>query len=126
MQIREINVMTGEETVRDMTPEEIAALPPPEPPPVPPLTFPQLLFGLLSESWITEAEANAWLVDRALPTSVETLLATLPAEQQFLARARALQPTQIIRTDPLVESLGTAQGKTSEELDNFFRTYAGV
>lgn len=126
MQIREINVMTGEETVREMTPEEIAALPPPEPPPVPPLTFPQLLFGLLSENWITEAEANAWLVDRALPVSVETLLATLPVGQQFLARARALQPTQIVRTDPLVASLGAAQGKTPEELDNFFRTYAGV
>lgn len=35
MQRTSINVMTGEVTVTDLTPEEIAALPPPAPPPVP-------------------------------------------------------------------------------------------
>lgn len=100
---------------------------PPAPPvPVPNLTFAQLLFGLVTESWITEAEGTAWLVNRTLPAPVEALISSQPANQQLLVRARALQPTEILRADPMVQAMGAAQGKTSEELDQFFRTYAGV
>lgn len=93
---------------------------------VPNLTFAQLLFGLVTENWITEAEGTAWLVNRTLPAPVEALISSLPANQQLLVRARALQPTEILRADPMVQAMGAAQGKTSEELDQFFRTYAGV
>lgn len=101
-------------TVAKKEPSEIARL-----------TFAQLLIGLVSEAWITEAEGEAWLAG-TLPAPVLGLISTLPAEQQFPAKARALRPSEIIRNDPLVEMLGAAQGKTSAELDVFFATYSQV
>lgn len=99
--------------------------PPPEPLPVPDLTFAQLLIGLVTEGWITEAEGEAWL-GGILPDPVLALISTLPAEQQFAAKARAIRPSTVVRSDPLVSLLGQAQGKTEAELDTFFRTYAQV
>jgi hypothetical protein len=89
------------------------------------LTFAQLLIGLVAEQWITEAEGEAWLAG-TLPASVLSLIATLPADQQFPAKARALRPSIVERLDPLVIALGQAQGKTPEELDTFFLTYANA
>lgn len=104
-----------------MTPEEIAE----QYATIPKLTFSQLLIGLVAEQWITEDEGEAWLVG-TLPASVTALIATLPAEQQFPAKARASRPTIILRTDPLVIALGASQGKTPEELDTFFAFYSHV
>ena len=89
------------------------------------LTFAQLLIGLVTEAWITEAEGEAWLTG-TLPAPVLSLIASLPTNQQFAAKARAIAPSIVIRTDPLVEALGAAQGKTAEQLDTFFTTYASV
>ena len=122
---------TGEQTIRPFTAEEIAAaqaqaaaaqeaartkLQ---------LSFAQMLIGLVAEQWITEAEGEAWLTG-TLPAAVLALIATLPANQRFAAKARAVQPSVVLRNDPLVAALGAAQGKTAEELDTFFRTYAQV
>ena len=85
----------------------------------------QLLIGLVSERWITEAEGTAWLIG-TLPASVEALIATLPAEQRFIARARAVSPSVVLRLDPLAAKLAMAQGKTDADLDAFFLTYAQV
>lgn len=126
MQITEVNVATGKTTVRDMTPDEVAALPAPAPPPVPAsITFAQLMIGLVAEGWISEAEGEAWLAG-TLPAPVVALIGTLPAPQQFAAKARASRPSEVLRLDPLVVSLGSAQNKTPEEIDQFFRTYAQV
>lgn len=89
------------------------------------LSFPQLLIGLVTEKWITEAEGDAW-VDGTLPAAVSGLISTLPSEMQFAARVRAKRPSEVLRDDPLVNALGAAQKKTPEELDAFFRTYAAV
>lgn len=89
------------------------------------LTFAQLMIGLVTEAWITEAEGDAWLVG-TLPAPVLALISTLPTEQQFAAKARAIRPSEVMRTDALVVSLGAAQGKTPEELDQFFGTYSGA
>lgn len=121
-----VDVQTGEVQVVDLTPEEIALLPPPGPDPVPgSMTFAQLLIGLVSEQWISEFEGEQWL-QGVLPPQVTTLIETLPAEQQFAAKARASRPSAVLRNDSLVVSMGAAQGKTPEELDQFFRTYSGV
>ena len=119
------NAQTGEQTIRPYTAEEIAAIPPPPPAPIPNLSFAQLMIGLVSEGWITTAEGEAWLTG-TLPAPVLALIATLPLAQQFAAKARALRPTIVERTDPLVSALGAAQGKTPEQLDDFFRTYAAI
>ena len=89
------------------------------------LTFAQLMIGLVTEAWITEAEGDAWLVG-TLPAVFLALIATLPTEEQFPARARAIRPSSILRMDPLVMALSVAQGKTPEQIDQFFQTYAQV
>ncbi len=90
------------------------------------LSFAQLLIGLVTEQWITAAEGRAWRDRTALPPAVAGLIATLPPEQQFAAETRAMAFTEALRLDPLVEALGAAEGKTPEELDTFFSTYANV
>lgn len=100
----------------------------PEPPDttsVPKLSFAQLMIGLVSEGWITEVEGTAWL-EGTLPFAVSLVIDTLPTNQQFAAKARAIRPSEIIRDDPLVSALAVAQGKTPEEIDDFFVTYSGV
>lgn len=89
------------------------------------LTFAQLLIGLVTEEWITEVEGEAWLVG-TLPATVIGLISTLPQEQQFPAKARAIRPSVIYRLDPLVQALGMAEGKTEVELDEFFIKYGVV
>jgi hypothetical protein len=92
--------------------------------PVPPsITFAQLIIGLVAEEWITQAEGEAWLVG-TLPSAVVTVINSLPTSQQFIAKARATRPSEVLRSDPLVSSLATAQGKTAEEIDDFFRMYS--
>jgi hypothetical protein len=81
------------------------------------------MIGLVSEGWITTAEGEAWLTG-TLPAPVLALVAKLPTEQQFPAKARAIRPALIERADPLVVMLGKAQGKKVEDMDNFFRKYA--
>lgn len=86
------------------------------------LSFAQLLIGLVSEGWITEAEGEAWIAG-TLPAAVLAVISTLPQPQQFPAKAKALRPEAVLRNDPLVIALGAAQGKTSDEIDVFFITY---
>lgn len=90
---------------------------------IPNLSFSQLLIGLVSEGWITEAEGDAWS-DGVLPLAVLSIISALPVEQQFAARTRAKRPSEILRLDSLVQTLGAAQSKTPEELDQFFLTYS--
>jgi hypothetical protein len=104
----------------------INQVPLPAPPPrIPNLSFAQLLIGLVTEGWITEAEGEGWLVG-TLPDPVLLVISMLPTNQQFAAKARAIRPSEIIRDDPLVAALATAEGKTSAEIDDFFLTYSGV
>lgn len=112
-------------SVDHSTIEDAYEEPPPDPRDKMRLSFAQLLIGLVAESWITEAEGEAWL-GGTLPVAVVALIATLPSDQQFPAKARATVPSVVRRLDPLVEQLAAAQGKTPEELDQFFITYAQV
>lgn len=90
------------------------------------LSFAQLLIGLVSEGWITAADGRAWRDRVALPAQVQAVIASLPDEQQFAAETRALAPSEVLRNDPLVSALSAVAGKSSADLDAFFRTYAGV
>ena len=93
--------------------------------PIPNLSFSQLLIGLVTEGWITEADGEAWL-SGTLPAAVLSVINNLPIEQRFPAKARALQPSVVIRSDALVIAMGAAAGKTDEDIDSFFNTYAAV
>jgi hypothetical protein len=89
------------------------------------ISFAQLMIGLVTEGFITEAEGDAWLVG-TLPAAVLLVIDGLPADQRFAAKVRAIRPSEVLRSDPLVAAMNVAAGKTDEELDQFFRTYAGV
>lgn len=98
---------------------------PPKPASIPNLSFTQLLIGLVTESWITELEAEDWLKG-ILPAPILTLLDQLPVEQRLVVKIKATRPIEIVRADPLVSSLGVVQGKSEAELDDFFIKYAGI
>lgn len=89
------------------------------------LSLAQLLIGLEAEGWLTTAEAEDWL-DGILPGAVLALIATLPANEQFAAKARAKRPAAVERTNALVVLLGQQAGKSEEELDAFFLRHASV
>lgn len=89
------------------------------------LSFAQLMIGLVTEAWITQAEGEAWLAG-VLPLSVALVIDALPLDQRFAAKARALRPSEVLRNDPLVSAMGTAAGKTPAEIDTFFQTYATI
>lgn len=89
------------------------------------LSFPQLLIGLVSEQWISEADGEAWLTG-TLPQAVTQVISSLPLDHRFAAKARALRPSEVTRLDPLVGALAAAEGKSGEDLDAFFLKYGAV
>jgi len=116
----------------------VVAFPPapePEPEPDPPtieeiregmsMSFAQLLTGLVEEGWVTEDEGDAWLEGKR-PAVVNALIAQLPKKIRFRAKARATLPSTVLRNNELVIALAQAEGKSPEEIDDFFRKYAAV
>lgn len=89
------------------------------------LSFAQLMIGLVAEGWLAQADAEGWLAG-TLPPQVLATINLLPVENQFPAKARATRPSEILRSDPLVNMMALAQGRSPEEIDTFFRTYAAV
>jgi hypothetical protein len=89
------------------------------------VTFAQLLIGLVTEGWITEAQGDDWLAGK-LPLPVVALIGALPEDRRFAAKARAARPSVVLRADPLVNALAAARGLTAEQLDAFFATYSRV
>lgn len=112
----------GARVIREVADEDMAYAPLPVPQEV---SFAQLLIGLVAEGWITEAEGDAW-TNRQLPAAVNALIAKLPRAQRFAARTRAKLPSVVRRDDVIVNALAVQQGKTPEQLDDFFRKYASV
>ena len=118
---------------RDIFAAALAANPAPfvAPPPKPvdraamQMTFAQLLIGLVAMGWITKPEGIAWL-GGTVPVAVNTLIASLPVDQQFAALARAVRPSVVQRLDALVVALAAVQGRTDAQMDTFFVTYAAV
>lgn len=92
---------------------------------IPDMTFAQTLIGLVAAGWITEAEGDAWS-DGTLPVAVTSLIASLPADHRFAARVRAKRPSVVLRSDPLVNALAAAQGRSPAQMDAFFTTYAAI
>ncbi len=93
---------------------------------IPDLSFAQLLIGLVSEQWITIEEGRAWRDRVSLPAQVKAVIDALPIEQQFVAETKALAPSIILRSDPLVSAMAAAAGRSEAEIDEFFVKYSGV
>jgi hypothetical protein len=105
MQRTSVNVMTGEVTVVDLTPEEIAALPPPAPPVMPTITRRQLRLALLRLG-VTGDQVEAQIA--AMPGT--------PIEREA-AMIEWQDATTYERNHPLVVMLGAALGLTEAQID---------
>lgn len=90
------------------------------------LSFSQLMIGLVTEGWITEAEGYAWLTNSALPQKVLDVVNMLPENARFSAHARLLRMSVAERLNPLLVAMASADGRSEEEVDDFFQTYANV
>jgi hypothetical protein len=99
----------------------------PSAPPVPSfISRRQIMTGLALAGWITEHEALEAIATGARPSSVEAVISALPEDQQFHARMKWAGFQEAYRTDPLVLALADAEGKTAEEIDDFFRMCAAI
>ncbi len=119
--IRTVDLTTGQVTDGGNAP----SLPPLESPQVTVLTFAQLIIGLVTEGWITEAEGDAWL-DGNLPQPVLDLIDEMPAGQRFAVKAKAKRFVTADLNDPIVLALADVQNKTPEQLAQFYNTYGAL
>lgn len=102
------------------------------PPPPPTPTVPesvdrrQILTGLALVGWITEAEAEAALTVGARPAAVDAVINALPEDHRFHARMKWAGFKNAYRDDDMVAALAVIEGKTPQEVDEFFVLCAGI
>lgn len=92
----------------------------PPPAPILDITRRQFYQRLAVQGVITETEAKAGISGSTLPASLQTLVAALPADQQFNAECLLLGAQTLQRSHPMTDAIGTAYGWTSEQIDAFF------
>ena len=108
--IRTINLATGEETIRDYTPEELAALPGPSAPQVP--------------QRVTRFQAKAALLGAGLLEQVDAYMA-LP-DTPMVTKLAWTETQDFERASPTVAGLSALLGLTSEQVDALFITASGI
>lgn len=106
MTIMTVNLTTGEITQRELTPDEIAALPPAGPPPVPQI--------------VTMRQARLALLVAGKLSQVDTVIESLPEPHKSAARIEWDYSSEVQRDRPFVKQIGAALGYTDEQLDQLF------
>lgn len=106
----QINVITGEISQIDLTPEEIAKMPPALPAPIP--------------QSVTRFQARAALHLAGLLEQVEAMIAD-PATP-VLAKLAWQDAQEFKRTSPTIAAMSAALGLTEQQLDDLFTTAAGI
>lgn len=119
-----VDVVTGEQTVVPLTPEEIAeieSLPPP-PPAIPQVISDRQFFQQAAVlGVITQAEALAAVQTGAIPAILQTIVDGIPdADQKFAATMLLAGATSFERAHPFTNAVGAALGWTSEQIDQFY------
>lgn len=107
-----VNLTTGEQETRALTPEELAELPAPAPPQVPQV--------------VTMRQARLALLGAGLLAQVETAIDALSSPQKEAARIEWEYSQEVHRDRPFVQALGAAMGLSNEQLDALFTTAAGL
>jgi len=93
----------------------------------PPLPVPsfisdrQFFQQMAIEGTITEEQAIAAASVGTIPPPLQVIVDALPADQKFAARMLLMGATQIERAHPMTDAVGSATGRTSEQIDDFFR-----
>lgn len=101
---------------------EVQTAPPAGPPTLAdllPVSHAQMIAALILSEIITREEGVEWIKGQ-LPSAVEMMIASLPEEHQVIAELRAIRPTAVVPTDPLVAALAAAQGKDEDDLIDLF------
>ena len=123
----EVNVITGEMTEIDLTPEEISAIPPPLPPPVPAEVE---VWKFMTAAWqmgfITQAEALAAIKEKVIPPVFAESLVDLPAQTQAAVQLKFAGITKMVRADPLFTMIVAANKATEAQLDVVFMLADGI
>ncbi len=115
-----VDVITGEVVHVELTPEEIAALPPPQPPPPIEVSFLQFILAARRLNFITHSEAISAAQLRIMPPAFVQALSYLPEEARMEAELRFAGMTRIVSSDPLMELVAQAGIATKEQLDGVF------
>lgn len=100
----------------------LPALPPP-PAVVPPIAKRQFYQQLAVDGLISEDEALA-ATEGVLPPTLDTAIATFPADQQFGAKMYFKGSQVFDRSNAYIVALANYFGWTAEQADEFFRTAA--
>ena len=105
--IIEINVQTGEQIEREMTPDEIAALPPVQPDPIP--------------QSVTMRQARLVLLNAGLLDDVDAAIASIPDPVQRKAAEIEWEYAQTVdRDSPFTRQLAQGLGLTDEQKNVLF------
>jgi len=84
----------------------------------------QMILGMLANGWITAEEAVASATAGTMPAAVAAIVALMQAPDQVTARVTWARMTVVLRNDPMVSLLATAQGISDEDVDAFFAACA--
>ena len=112
MTITTVNVITGEVTTREMTPEEIAALPPPQPTPVP-----QQCSGRQGQKALLRTPYGE---DSNMLAAVKALIASIPDDFMREDAELDFNAATWERNNQTLQALWVQLGGTEEQLDNLF------
>lgn len=94
---------------------------------VPPsLSRRQFIIGMLTEGFISPAEADALSATGEIPAPFAAVVAQLPTNQQVPARITIRTATEFYRNNPLMLAGLSVVGATEAQLDDFFRTYSQI
>lgn len=75
---------------------------------------------------ITQDEAVAWVAAGVLPAAMAAIVDTLPPDQRFGAKMLLQGATTFDAANPLVSQIGSAAGKTPEQIAEIFRIAAAL
>jgi hypothetical protein len=121
-----IDLATGEQTVVPLSPEELAALPPPAPAPPIALTKRQLLAALEMTKFINKEEALAAGRFGTVPVAIDDVFAELPEQDAFLARLTWATMREVSRDHTLIGMMIDANLATAEQVDAIFALGASI
>jgi hypothetical protein len=107
-----VDLKTGEQITRELTQDEIDALPAPQP-----AAIPQV---------VTMRQARLALLGAGLLAQVEAAINALPSPQKEAARIEWEYSQEVHRDREFVSVLGAAMGLNDEQLDALFTTAAGL
>jgi hypothetical protein len=95
--------------------------------PAPPITARQFYMQAEKEGLLTKQEVSDALKHRTIPTSMQAILDGITdTEEKFKAEMQIIAALNFDRNNPLSETIGLAFGKTTYQIDQFFRDAATI